>query len=175
MTEAGIGISGQTSNVIDPVRLNAGNIPADEKKAERHLEFNIPLKEYSRYDTLNSENVAKKGSGFSEQHECIQRTGRTQPVSNRRTAPARPLNRRGDQRTSCHSAAASSKHLRVLLEAGVVEVHAEANRRFYGLRREPFQEMEDWLKSITEVWEERLDRLEQYLQVMKENQKQRPE
>ncbi|KHF32721.1 hypothetical protein CM49_05006 [Paenibacillus sp. P1XP2] len=35
--------------------------------------------------------------------------------------------------------------------------------------------MEDWLKSITEVWEERLDRLEQYLQVMKENQKQRPE
>lgn len=69
----------------------------------------------------------------------------------------------------------ASKHLRVLLEAGIVEVHAEANRRIYGLRREPFQEMEDWLKSIAEVWEDRLDRLDQYLQVMKEHQKHRPD
>ncbi|MGN7356602.1 ArsR/SmtB family transcription factor [Paenibacillus sp. SAF-054] len=65
----------------------------------------------------------------------------------------------------------ASKHLRVLLDAGIVEVHAEANRRIYSLRQEPFQEMEDWLKSVSRAWEERLDQLDQYLQVLQEKQK----
>src|SRR5258708_4933572 len=38
----------------------------------------------------------------------------------------------------------ASKHLKVLSEAGVVEVQPQANRRIYQLRREPFHALETW-------------------------------
>ncbi|MBL0385051.1 winged helix-turn-helix transcriptional regulator [Tumebacillus sp. ITR2] len=65
----------------------------------------------------------------------------------------------------------ASKHLRVLLEAGLVEVEAVANRRNYNLRAEPFQALDDWLASYRSMWEERFDNLEHYLQKLqsKEN------
>lgn len=56
-----------------------------------------------------------------------------------------------------------SKHLKVLSEAGIVEVQPQANRRIYKLRREPFLELEDWLQSFHRLWEERFDRLDDYL------------
>ena len=56
-----------------------------------------------------------------------------------------------------------SKHLKVLSEAGIVEVQPQANRRIYQLRREPFQELEIWLQSFRRLWEERFDRLDDYL------------
>src|SRR5260370_37029596 len=56
-----------------------------------------------------------------------------------------------------------SKHLKVLSEAGIVEVQPQANRRIYKLRREPFQELESWLQSFRRTWEERFDRLDDYL------------
>lgn len=58
----------------------------------------------------------------------------------------------------------ASKHLRVLLEAGLVEVQAVANRRNYSLRWETFQELDRWLESYRRTWSERLDNLENYLQ-----------
>jgi DNA-binding transcriptional ArsR family regulator len=57
-----------------------------------------------------------------------------------------------------------SKHLKVLSEAAIVEVQPQANRRIYRLRREPFQELEAWLQSFRRLWEERFDRLDDYLQ-----------
>ena len=60
----------------------------------------------------------------------------------------------------------ASKHLKMLSEAGIVEVQPQANRRIYRLRREPFQELEAWLHSFRRLWEERFDRLEDYLQEM---------
>ncbi|TMD60953.1 MAG: helix-turn-helix transcriptional regulator, partial [Chloroflexi bacterium] len=56
-----------------------------------------------------------------------------------------------------------SKHLKVLSEAAIVEVQPKANRRIYQLRREPFQELEAWLHSFRRLWEERFDRLDDYL------------
>ena len=56
-----------------------------------------------------------------------------------------------------------SKHLKVLSEADIVEVQPQANRRIYQLRREPFQELETWLHSFRRLWEERFDRLDNYL------------
>lgn len=64
----------------------------------------------------------------------------------------------------------ASKHLRILSEAGLVEVRAEGNRRFYQLRPEPFREMEAWLDSCRRAWEERFDRLDEYLKEL-QNQK----
>lgn len=57
----------------------------------------------------------------------------------------------------------TSKHLRVLTKTGIVAIHPEANRRICKLRPEAFQELEDWLKSYQNVWEDRLARLDLHL------------
>jgi DNA-binding transcriptional ArsR family regulator len=52
-----------------------------------------------------------------------------------------------------------SRHLRVLREAGLVEVRAEAQRRVYSLRTEPLAEIDTWLGPYRALWEQRLDAL----------------
>ncbi len=66
-----------------------------------------------------------------------------------------------------------SKHLRVLREAGVVQVRAEAQQRIYELRPQPFAELESWVGSFRRLWEGRLDSLDDYVQQMKRNQTRR--
>lgn len=58
----------------------------------------------------------------------------------------------------------ASKHLRVLSEAGIVEAEVDANRRIYRLRPDPFRELDKWLESYRVFWEQRFDRLDDYLQ-----------
>jgi DNA-binding transcriptional ArsR family regulator len=57
----------------------------------------------------------------------------------------------------------TSKHLRVLREAGLVRVRPEAQRRWYELRPEPLAEVDRWLAPYRRIWEERLDALERHL------------
>ncbi|MBC8170610.1 MAG: winged helix-turn-helix transcriptional regulator [Anaerolineae bacterium] len=57
-----------------------------------------------------------------------------------------------------------SKHLRVLREAGLVQVRQDAQRRWYELRLEPLAEVDHWLASYRHLWAARLDRLDDYLQ-----------
>lgn len=66
----------------------------------------------------------------------------------------------------------ASKHLKVLSDSGVVEVKADANRRIYKLRSEPFLTFQTWVKSFRHVMEERLDNLSNYLRELqsKDNQ-----
>ena len=52
-----------------------------------------------------------------------------------------------------------SRHLRVLREAGLVEVRQEAQRRIYALRLEPLAEVDEWLGRYRRLWEQRLDAL----------------
>jgi DNA-binding transcriptional ArsR family regulator len=52
-----------------------------------------------------------------------------------------------------------SRHLRVLREAGLVEVRQEAQRRVYSLRPDPLAEVDDWLRQQLTAWEHRLDAL----------------
>jgi DNA-binding transcriptional ArsR family regulator len=56
-----------------------------------------------------------------------------------------------------------SKHLRVLREAGLVEVRTDAQRRWYGLRAEPLTEIAAWLEPYRRFWAGHLDALEQHL------------
>jgi DNA-binding transcriptional ArsR family regulator len=56
-----------------------------------------------------------------------------------------------------------SKHLRVLREAGLVEVRQDAQRRWYRVRPEPLAELDTWLTPYRRLWAERLDALEQHL------------
>jgi DNA-binding transcriptional ArsR family regulator len=58
---------------------------------------------------------------------------------------------------------AVSKHLRVLRDAGLVEVRADAQRRLYRIRPEPLAELDEWLAPYRELWAARLDRLEEHL------------
>jgi DNA-binding transcriptional ArsR family regulator len=58
---------------------------------------------------------------------------------------------------------AVSKHLRVLKEAGMVDVRANAQRRLYRIRPEPLAELDDWLAGYRKLWTTRLDRLEEHL------------
>jgi DNA-binding transcriptional ArsR family regulator len=53
----------------------------------------------------------------------------------------------------------ASRHLRVLREAGLVEVRQEAQRRVYSLRLEPLAEVDEWLGRYRALWEHRLDAL----------------
>ena len=56
-----------------------------------------------------------------------------------------------------------SKHLRVLRDAGFVDVRADAQRRVYRLRAAPLREIDDWLAPYRRLWGERLDALEDQL------------
>ncbi len=62
----------------------------------------------------------------------------------------------------------ASKHLKVLAEAGILEVRAEANRRIHALRPEPFESLEVWLERMETATVERFDRLDGYLSTLKE-------
>lgn len=52
-----------------------------------------------------------------------------------------------------------SRHLRVLREAGLVDVRHEAQRRVYTLHPEPLAEVEEWLGHYRALWEQRLNAL----------------
>jgi DNA-binding transcriptional ArsR family regulator len=52
-----------------------------------------------------------------------------------------------------------SRHLRVLREAGLVEVRQEAQRRVYSLRVQPLAEVDAWLARYRALWQQRLDAL----------------
>jgi len=52
-----------------------------------------------------------------------------------------------------------SRHLRVLREAGLVEVRQEAQWRVYRLRPEPLAEVDDWLGRNRALWEQRFSAL----------------
>ncbi len=52
-----------------------------------------------------------------------------------------------------------SRHLRVLREAGLVEVEARAQFRVYSIRAEPLAELDAWLEDYRALWRSRLDAL----------------
>ena len=53
-----------------------------------------------------------------------------------------------------------SRHLRVLREAGLVDVCREAQFRVYSLRPEPLAQVDEWLGHYRSLWEQRLDALQ---------------
>lgn len=61
---------------------------------------------------------------------------------------------------------AVSKHLRVLREAGLVEVRSAAQRRLYRVRAEPLRAVDEWLEPYRALWAARLDDLERHLETM---------
>src|ERR1700722_4389416 len=58
---------------------------------------------------------------------------------------------------------AVSKHLRVLERAGLIARRREAQWRHCRIEAAPLKEVADWAERYRHIWEERLDRLDQYL------------
>jgi DNA-binding transcriptional ArsR family regulator len=61
-----------------------------------------------------------------------------------------------------------SKHLRVLSEVGLVRYRAEGRRRLYRLEPAHLRPMHDWLAKYERAWNERLDRMDDYLKELQE-------
>ena len=61
------------------------------------------------------------------------------------------------------SAPAVSQHLKVLKDARLVTVRADAQRRLYSLNKDGFEEMDEWLSRIRRFWTRNLDALEKIL------------
>jgi DNA-binding transcriptional ArsR family regulator len=57
-----------------------------------------------------------------------------------------------------------SRHLRLLLEAGFVQVRPDGQHRLYSLRPEPFRELEAWVASYQRLWDARLVRFGEALE-----------
>ena len=56
-----------------------------------------------------------------------------------------------------------SKHLRVLRDAGLVDVRADGQRRLYRVRPEGLMELDAWLEPYRQMWRTSLERLEAHL------------
>ena len=56
------------------------------------------------------------------------------------------------------------KHLTVLEAAGLVAVHQEGREKRYSLTPEPLSELEQWINTISAIWDERLLRLKTWLE-----------
>jgi DNA-binding transcriptional ArsR family regulator len=64
-----------------------------------------------------------------------------------------------------------SKHLRVLKEAGLVDVQPRAQQRLYELRAQPLHRMHDWLERYRQLWDERFAKLDAVVEELKEKEK----
>jgi DNA-binding transcriptional ArsR family regulator len=61
-----------------------------------------------------------------------------------------------------------SKHLRVLSEVGLVNCRAEGRHRLYSLEPTRLQPFQDWLAKYEQAWNERLDRMDDYLKELRQ-------
>lgn len=56
-----------------------------------------------------------------------------------------------------------SKHLRVLRDAGLVNVQPDGQRRLYSINARPLAELDQWLQQYRHFWADRLDALALHL------------
>ena len=64
-----------------------------------------------------------------------------------------------------------SKHLRVLKEAGLVDVEPRAQQRLYELRAQPLRQLHGWLERYRRLWEERFGELDDLVEELKKKEK----
>jgi DNA-binding transcriptional ArsR family regulator len=61
-----------------------------------------------------------------------------------------------------------SKHLRVLSEVGLVSCRADGRRRLYRLEPAHLQPFNEWLAKYEQAWNDRLDRMDDYLKELQQ-------
>ncbi|HLO14377.1 MAG TPA: metalloregulator ArsR/SmtB family transcription factor [Anaerolineales bacterium] len=68
---------------------------------------------------------------------------------------------------------AVSKHIKILAECGLVVIHQQGRERYCEARLESLEEVSDWVEQCRDLWEQRLDRLDQYLKDLQKKEKNR--
>src|ERR1044071_8679774 len=114
---------------------------------ERHTTLaltNVPLRIRTHIGTLVFMDAVLHALA-DESRRTVLEILRDHPASAGELAEALPIARPG-----------VSRHLRVLREAGLVEVRQEAQRRIYSLPPEALAEVDEWLGSYRALWQHRL-------------------
>jgi DNA-binding transcriptional ArsR family regulator len=62
----------------------------------------------------------------------------------------------------------ASQHLKVLRDAGLVEMEPRAQQRLYSLRAEPLKQLHDWLDRYRHIWGERFEALDEIVEELKQ-------
>lgn len=62
---------------------------------------------------------------------------------------------------------AVSRHIKILAECGLIVVRQHGRERYCEVRLEKLTEVSDWVEPYRQIWENRLDRLDEYLQELK--------
>jgi len=65
---------------------------------------------------------------------------------------------------------AVSRHLRVLREVGLVDVREQGRQRIYRLNGRSLKPIHDWVRRYEDAWNERLDRLDEVVQELKQKE-----
>jgi DNA-binding transcriptional ArsR family regulator len=58
---------------------------------------------------------------------------------------------------------AVSRHLKILKESGLLVVRRQGRERYCEVRLDKLSEVADWIEQYQTIWEQRLDRLDEYL------------
>ena len=66
---------------------------------------------------------------------------------------------------------AVSRHIKILKECGLVVIQRQGRERYCEVHLEKLDEVADWVEKYQKVWEQRLDRLEEYLSELQKKEK----
>ena len=81
----------------------------------------------------------------------------------------RPVNEIGE-RLRMHQPQVS-KHLRVLKEAGIVDVRPRAQQRLYQLRPQSLRQLHDWLEQYRQLWDARFEDMDELIEELQTKEK----
>ena len=68
---------------------------------------------------------------------------------------------------------AVSKHIKILRECGLVVIYQQGRERFCDAKLDRLKEVSDWVEQSRQLWEGRLDRLDEYLKEIQRDKKKR--
>ena len=65
---------------------------------------------------------------------------------------------------------AVSKHIKILAECGLVVIHKQGRTRYCHARLEKLSNVSDWVDQYQRVWQQRFDRLDEYLTILQQKE-----
>jgi DNA-binding transcriptional ArsR family regulator len=68
---------------------------------------------------------------------------------------------------------AISRHIKILRECGLVVIHQQGRERYCEAKLDRLKEVSDWVETSRQLWEGRLDRLDEYLKEIQKDKKER--
>jgi len=64
---------------------------------------------------------------------------------------------------------AISKHLKILMECGILIIDQQGRERYYSLQPKKLAQVADWIEPFRSMWEDKFNRLDDILKKLKPN------